>query len=299
MKYHCHHCEYHTYNATDYEKHLNTRKHISNIVSDSEDIIYKCDQCNFKCNSRTTLWRHRKTCMSDIMDENITISISDTLELREELNELHVKMDAIAQTNSELTKVMSTFIEQLKQPEAQIAGNHNVMNNHSNNHTSILMMLNTEYKDVIPLDTFAKNIHVSLERTMSALNRDMPSLTRDIFLDNLAGMLPGERPIHCSDAKRETYYVKGKELWEKGGPNKLNGMIGQTHCGHMKNLKTWEIAHPNWISDDVMSQEYVKTLGNLMSIVNDDDDKIKHKTIQLINEHIPIKDITHAVGNME
>ena len=67
----------------------------------------------------------------------------------------------------------------------------------------------------------------------------------------------------------------------------------------MKNLKTWEIAHPNWISHDVMSQEYVKTLGNLMSIVNDDDDKIKHKTIQLINEHIPIKDITHGVGNME
>jgi hypothetical protein len=133
---------------------------------------------------------------------------------------------------------------------------------------------------------------------MSALNRDMPSLTRDIFLDNLAGMLPGERPIHCSDAKRETYYIKGKELWEKGGPKNFDGMIGQMHFGHMKNLKTWETSHPNWNSNDVMSEEYVKTQGNLISIL-DDENKIKHKTIQLINEHIPIKDITNAVDNME
>jgi hypothetical protein len=247
-----------------------------------------CEQCLKQYNSRVGLWKHKKICIGEVEQITMTV-VDDQIEaLREEINDF----------KSTINTALTAVIEQLKQPEAQIAGNHNVMNNHSNNHTSILMMLNTEYKDVIPLKTFVDNIQVSLERTMSALNRDMPSLTRDIFLDNLAGMLPGERPIHCSDAKRETYYIKGKELWEKGGPKNFDGMIGQMHFGHMKNLKTWETSHPNWTSNDVMSEEYVKTQGNLISIL-DDENKIKHKTIQLINEHIPIKDITNAVDNME
>jgi hypothetical protein len=290
MVYTCIFCNYTTTFRADYNRHQLTKTHNTRMRAITRNLRPNtCEECLKQYNSRVGLWKHKKICIGEVEQITMTV-VDDQIEsLREEINDF----------KSTITIALTTVIEQLKQPEAQIAGNHNVMNNHSNNHTSILMMLNTEYKDVIPLETFAKNIHVSLERTMSALNRDMPSLTRDIFLDNLAGMLPGERPIHCSDAKRETYYVKGKELWEKGGPNKLNGMICQMHCGHMNNLKTWEIAHPNWILDAVMSQEYVDTQGNLMSIVDDDDDKIKHKTIQLINEHIPIKDITHAVGNIE
>lgn len=227
-------------------------------------------------------------CNGEI-EHTVITDVDDKIEaLREDINEF----------KTIITNTLTTVVERLKQHEAQIVGNNNVMNNHSNNNTSILMMLNTEYKGVIQLKTFVDNIQVSFERTMSALNRDMPSLTRDIFLDNLAGMLPGERTIHCSDTKRETYYIKGKELWEKGWPNNLNGMIGQMHCGHIKNLKTWEISHPNWTSDAVMSEEYVKTQGKLISIV-DDENKIKHKTIQLINEHIQIKDIKDVGGNME
>lgn len=288
MEYTCTCCNYATKIKADYNRHQLTKLHSTRMWAITNNFQPNtCDKCLKQYKSRVGLWKHKKMCSGE-MEQIVMTVVDDKIEsLREDINEF----------KTIITNTLTTVVEQLKQPEAQIAGNHNVLNNHSNNHTSILMMLNTEYKDVVPFDTFIGNIHVSLERTLSALNRDMPSLTRDIFLDNLTGMSPEERPIHCSDAKRDTYYVKGKEMWEKGGPDSFDGMMRTTHYGHMTNLKTWETAHPNWTLDVVMSSEYVNTQGKLMVMA--EDKKLKHKALQLINEHIPIKDIKDVVGHTE
>lgn len=75
-KFHCNSCEYKTDNKKDYNKHCLTSKHLNKInglkdethtETTNETVVnpatYTCCNCNKTLNSRTTLWRHKKTCI--------------------------------------------------------------------------------------------------------------------------------------------------------------------------------------------------------------------------------------------
>ena len=298
MKYTCEKCDYFTNNVTNYKKHLTTKKHL-----EKKDVVvnlqqYKCDACDLNFNNRMSLWRHKKKC-NETGEQNVTMNIHEYSVPNEKVNN---NFELVTQTildNQEvltgLMKAIITIVEQLKQPQVQSNSNvlHENATMNNNSHNTVLMMLNTNHSHVMSMDTFIKNMEVSLERTLSALDRDISELTKDIFMDNLVGISPEDRPIHCSDAKRNTYYVKWSEEWVKDQGEKLVKAIQAIHKLKINKLMDWCKEHLNEIkNNDQIGQEYMTMLKNISGPEDEHEiARIKSQTIKLINEIIPLKDI--------
>ena len=279
MEYSCEPCGYTTRIKADHRRHLETKKHKTNIQGNEvESCVNVCEICAKEYASRGGLWKHKKQMHSHAIDQDI---VDD--KINEVKNECNEKIELMTKM---VTAIMS-IVEQLKQPQAQITGDNNV--NANNNNTTVLMMLNTNYSHVMSMDTFIKNIEVSLERMLSSLDKEMPEVTKDIFMDNLAGISPEDRPIHCSDAKRNTYYVKGPEEWVKDQGEKLIKAIDVIHNLNVFKLMDWKKENSyNIDNNDRIGDEYFKMFGK---ITGDDLERTKIQAIKMINEIIPLKDI--------
>jgi hypothetical protein len=96
-----------------------------------------------------------------------------------------------------------------------------------------------------------------------------------------------KRPVHCSDAKRETLYVKEENKWEKEGPDN-NKMIKAVHAVDKKNylmLNKWKESHPKYLDGQSKHcDEYMK----LMSKIMDGDKENVHKVIKRIAKEVLI-----------
>jgi hypothetical protein len=109
VKYSCAFCKITTSNKKDYNKHLLTRKHITNIESNNskrEELkyvkqTYECINCNRNYISRSGLWRHNKTCTES--EEQTTTTDSLKYDVK---NLLDLVME-LTNTNIELTKKMT------------------------------------------------------------------------------------------------------------------------------------------------------------------------------------------------
>lgn len=72
--YRCDQCDYETSDNRDYRRHLETKKHNETVVK-HEKPTYACPTCSHVYASRTSLWRHKKICVSidaDVSNSNIT-----------------------------------------------------------------------------------------------------------------------------------------------------------------------------------------------------------------------------------
>jgi hypothetical protein len=298
MKYTCEKCEYFTNNVTNYKKHLTTNKHLKykDVVVNLQQ--YKCDVCDLNFNNRMSLWRHKKKC-NETGEQNVTMNIHEYSVPNEKVNNnFELVTQTILDNQAVLTgimKAMMSIIEQLKQPQLQSNSNvlHENATMNNNSHNTVLMMLNTNHSHVMPMDTFIKNMEASFERTLSALDKHISEQNRDIFMDNLAGVAPKDRPIHCSDAKRETYYVKGQTEWYKDHGEILIKAIRAMYNLNINNLmelqknKLLEIEN-----NDRIGTEFMEIFHNISGPEKEKDiELIKNKTMALINQLIPISDI--------
>jgi hypothetical protein len=68
-----------------------------------------------------------------------------------------------------------------------------------------------------------------------------------IFLNGLNGLDISKRPIHCSDLKRETIYIKDKDIWEKENDerNKLKLAIKTITSKNIKQIPKWQKENRN------------------------------------------------------
>jgi len=78
--YRCEQCDYETSDNRDYRRHLDTKKHNETTVK-HEKPNYMCPTCSHVYASRTSLWRHKKTCNSSSVDETagMGVGVSETV----------------------------------------------------------------------------------------------------------------------------------------------------------------------------------------------------------------------------
>lgn len=75
-----------------------------------------------------------------------------------------------------------------------------------------------------------------------------------IVMDNLNQLTLYQRPIHCTDTKRETLYIKDSDKWEKKhSDKKLEGAIQQVSRKSIGSLLQWKQTNPD---DENMDSEF-------------------------------------------
>jgi hypothetical protein len=113
-----------------------------------------------------------------------------------------------------------------------------------------------------------------------------------IFLRNLKDIDVCKRPIHCSDLKRETLYVKDKNAWEKAnGENiKIKRAIKEVECKNIKQLPKWRAENPT--AEDTETKKHMEYQNILLEAMGgstlEDDNKKHEKIIKNIAKEVVI-----------
>jgi hypothetical protein len=215
-QYSCECCDYLCYKNSDYIKHLLTPKHIGN-ASGNEKIankIFKCKFCNKIYKSNKGLWGHNKICISK--NDNIVIHDASSNEIKVLTNlvlEVVKTNTELQKQNHDLQKQMVDVCQKI-QPSSTINSNNTITNSH-NKTFNLQFFLNEQCKDAMNIKDFVKSIKIEMS-DLERLGKEgyVEGISR-IIIERLKEMDIYKRPLHCSDAKRETMYIKENDVWNK------------------------------------------------------------------------------------
>ena len=231
----CETCDFICSYKSDFQRHCSTRKHkdvtnVTNIVTNLK-CDYTCSQCGKVYESRMGLWRHTKKCSSKLSSEpnDLLIKSDDDIECSEPIKNYIMKLveqnnelknmfiqqnNEFMQQTAELHEKMDTLVEN---PPQQIVNNNtnNIQKITNNTQFNLNVFLQQTCKDALNMSDFIDSLEIntkSLERTGT---HGYVHGISTIFMDGLRKLKVQERPIHCSDLKREVLYIKDNDKWTK------------------------------------------------------------------------------------
>ena len=122
-----------------------------------------------------------------------------------------------------------------------------VNNTNCNNPTfNLNLFLNEKCKDAMNIQEFVNSIQLNMTDLENVGKLGYVEGISNIIIDNLQKTDLYKRPVHCSDVKRETLYVKDDNKWEKEGPEHqkmVNAVLAVEHK-NIGLMGEWAAAHP-------------------------------------------------------
>ena len=257
-KFICENCDFKCCKKGDYNRHLATDKHknltIPNLLT-SKNITYECN-CGKVYKHMSTLCAHKKKCITEETEENgyyegINIKDKDALVLH------------LLKQNGELQK---SLIELSK--DKSVTNNNTNCHNTNNNAFNLNFFLNETCKDALNITDFVSSIKISLDDLENTGRQGYIEGISNIILKNLKNLSHYDRPIHCSDQKREVLYIKNDNQWIKETEEKpiLTKAIKTIANENIKQIKTWRDQHPECTdAESKKNNLYLKIVSNSMS----------------------------------
>jgi hypothetical protein len=127
----------------------------------------------------------------------------------------------------------------------------NIVINNTQNNYNIHMFLNEKCKDAINLSDFIDRIEVSNDDLEYNAQLGFVNGMTKILMDNLKLLTIQERPIHCTDIKRETMYIKDHNQWLKEeNDKKLRDAIQDVSRKSISSLVQWKRTNPDYVDLD-------------------------------------------------
>jgi len=281
-KYVCDKCDYTTCSHKDYNKHLATRKHQIR-TNDVPKAPYECN-CGRIYKHASSLWNHKQkcnintdTCEDQSNTQTIKIDSNMVLELIRQNKELQQQMFELAQTKSDVT--------------IHNNNNNKTTNNRNTNNFNISVFLNEHCKNAINFSDFINNIQVSREDLQNNAQLGFVGGISKIITDNLKLLTVHERPIHCTDIKRETMYIRDDNSWKKDKDfvqETLNRAIQEVSRKSVISLMEWKQTNPDYKDMDSDFSNLCLVMHQ-QSIAGYDRDKFYPKVIRRIAESVPCK----------
>jgi hypothetical protein len=238
--YTCFLCDYSTSRKSSYDTHVTTKKHIQNKQKNSN---IQCNFCNVFFNNRMSLCRHRRSCEKNNGEESKLVQY--LLQENKEFKQMVIELCKTVQTT-----VSTTNNNNNSHNTNNILNNncHNTTNN--NNSFNLQFFLNETCKDALNMSDFIKSIQVGLEDLDRIGNIGYVDGISGIIIKSLQELGVEKRPIHCTDAKRQTLYVKEDDQWTKEDPewSHLQHMVNEVQKFNLRQLPAWRDQHPNCLT---------------------------------------------------
>ena len=252
-KYCCKICDYNTVSIKDYNKHLITRKHkILTNPNDTKSGVLSC-KCGKTYKHASSLCNHKKKCKF--------LTNFDIVDKYNETNDKELIMMLLKQ-NTQLITQNSELIKTSNGP------NINNNNTNSNNKTfNLHFFLNDTCKDAMNIADFINSIKLQLSDLENVGKLGYVEGVSNIIVKNLNGLDVAHRPVHCTDKKRDTLYVKDNDIWEKDEEKiQIKKVISKITDKNKLLLSSFKQAHPSYSNSmspfsDQYNQILIETLG--------------------------------------
>jgi hypothetical protein len=244
---------------------------------------YECI-CGDKYSHAPSLSRHKKKCkylnntsnqqqqhyqeQQHYHQPQINTSISSELivDLMKENKEMK---ELIMKQNEFLLKQMEEkdmIIKDLIPKVGKTTNNFNIKN--------FNIFLNEKCKDALSMNDFIKQIEISLPNLLITKDKGLADGISNILIENMNKLSVYERPLHCTDIKRETLYIKN-DVWEKDqDKSKIKDAINKISRLQSQRISVWNNANPNFMENSHEKDEYVQLVKNAMDDIHDKEDKI-------------------------
>jgi hypothetical protein len=178
----------------------------------------------------------------------------------------------------------------------------NRITNNTNNITNntqfnLQVFLNTDCKDAINLSDFVKTLKITLQDLEFTKTNGIVEGVSSIIVNNLKGMDVHKRPIHCTDLKRETMYVKNDEWIKDDLHEHINKFIYLTSCYQTRVIQDWMNAHPGWETKERMHTEYHNICKELYKNI-ENDERANKKIIKAFLKEVHLAKTGSALSEM-
>ena len=299
----CEICNYKCCKKSDYNKHLLTSKHINRTKldnleqNDAENRQFTCKYCDKIYTARNSLWYHEQKCIV-ICNNQTKNSIDDKEELLFELlkqnkDTTDKDQNIIMMLIKENSEFKSMMIEQQNiMMEIVKNGTHNTTT-HTNSHNkafNLNFFLNETCKDAMNIMDFVDSIKLQLTDLEKVGEIGYVEGISNIIVKNLKELDVNKRPVHCTDKKRETMYIKDDNKWEKDEEGlKLHKVIKKVACKNQNLIPKFKEKHPDCGKyNSKFSDQYNKIVVESMGGPGDNDFEKEEKIIKNISKEITI-----------
>jgi hypothetical protein len=272
-KYYCNYCDYRCSKQSEWNRHISRKKHKNEAKGDNYCSVinksFECE-CGNQYKHRQSLQNHKKKCMQNQNDENVIN------------NELIIEL---IQANKDLKQLLvdqNNKIMEIVKDGKQVTNNTNTFN--------LNFFLNEQCKNAINIMDFISSLPLQLNDLEDTARLGYVDGISKIIIKGIQQLDIYKRPIHCSDLKRETLYIRDKNIWEKEDKEKtrLKNAIKYVGSKNIQQIPLWVEKNPTCTdttskkNDEYMSLIVNTMIGSSIEEQNDNVNKIISKVVKEI-----------------
>ena len=312
--YLCQNCNFKCSNKKDYNRHLLTRKHQIVTNDDKKNPLAYICECGKQYKYRQGLSNHKQKCnyVEDINNEDeetpdpvITTAspgemsnqpnmILELLRENQEFKQLMIEQNKqMQETQSQLQKSYAHNTE-LQSQMVEIFKEGKTINNISNtsNKFNLNFFLNNTCKDAMNITDFIGELGVHIDEIEYIGHHGYVNGMTKMIMDRLKDMDITKRPIHCTDIKRETMYIKDKDEWCKDTDEltKLRKILTRITMNNYRTVPQWKTAHPKCEEMDTRDYNFCyKMMRVILGDVEEAQVKMDNKIIKTMAKELFVR----------
>ncbi len=285
-------CDFNTCKKCDFNRHLKTLKHKNNEIlinnnPERTNKLFACE-CGKVYKHNQSLYNHKKRCVVktiEIKDEEpatsviVNSNIDQTMIMRL-ISENNDIKNLLLMQQQQLLEQQKQLGEQQRQLVEIVPKICNVTNNtaHIKQNFNINVFLNEQCKNAINMNDFIKQIKLTLDDLDLTKNKGLEIGLSNAIIQSINKMSLFERPLHCTDTKRETLYIKDNDSWEKdSSKTKIKGALHNLNKAHFKLIQDWIAQNPDFKENDAKQDYFAYLLKTCSVNLKTIDDKIIKK----------------------
>jgi hypothetical protein len=305
-KFYCHFCDFKCSKLSNFSNHCLTLKHQKtqndneNGKNDNKKMPknalpkYYCE-CGRSYNYSSGLSRHKKDCLIEHENNYTQNNLDNIGNIGSKENEIKILtnlvMDVVKQ-NKELTQQNSELTNKIVDI-CKISQTNTITNSNFNSHNksfNLNFFLNETCKDAMNIMDFVESIQLQLSDLERVGELGYVEGISNIIVQNLKDLDVTQRPVHCTDKKRETIYVKDENKWEKDDENKkMHKMVRKVADKNVRMLSKFKEKYPDYNkASSKYSDAYNKIIIESMGGRGDNDFEKEEKIIKKVSKEVAV-----------
>jgi len=268
----CKKCDYTTSKKCNFDKHVSTRKHELMVSLETLETKKKqkvaqhnmCDKCKKIYNTRSGLWKHIKICDYIPEPDELSSECYGDMELNIKMVNKDELVLKLIKDNSEMMKIIKGQQEQINSIIPKVGNITNNTTNNTTNNFNLNVFLNEKCKDALNISDFIDSLKITLDDLLFSKKNGISRGITDVMIKGLKELDIYKRPIHCTDIKRDTMYIKDEDKWHKDdNHDKMKNTIVKIADKERTALQLWANDNPDWIETEKKQIEYLTMVRSI------------------------------------